>query len=75
MATTTRIGSHDARFADKERSFDGFLAALRQRLAAYRTQRRTLAALRSLDARARADIGMHDTAPEDFARAAVHGSN
>ena len=35
MATTTHIGSHDASFADAERSFDGFLAALRQKLAAY----------------------------------------
>ena len=75
MATTTHIGTHDARFADAERSFDGFLAALRQKLAAYQTYRRTLGELRALDARSRADIGMDDLAPEVFARAAVYGSN
>ncbi|PJN94394.1 hypothetical protein CNY89_14795 [Amaricoccus sp. HAR-UPW-R2A-40] len=69
------MGSHDARFADAERSFDGFLAALRQKLAAYQTYRRTLGELRALDARSRADIGMDDLAPEVFARAAVYGTH
>lgn len=75
MATTTEIAPVAARFAAVERSFDGFSAALRQALAAYRTYRRTLAELRTLDARSRADIGMDGLTPEAVARAAVFGAN
>ena len=74
MATTTHIAPIAAGFAGVERSFDGFLAAARQALAAYRTYRRTLDELRTLDTRSRADIGMEGLTPEAFARAAVFGS-